>query len=249
VKALVIANWKMNPKTYREARQLLDATKKIAESSPGVSLVVCPPAIFARELFKGYKGKIALGLQSVNALAEGAQTGEISIPQAKDTHASYCLIGHAERRAMGETAVDTTGKVKAALLSKMTPVLCVGEKERSKSGEYLAFVREQLRIGLAEAPQALLKKLVIAYEPVWAIGAKVPMSARDMHEMSIFIRKTIHESHGEAAHAVKIIYGGSIDENTAVPMLREGDVDGLLPGRISIDVPRFKLMLQAISQA
>lgn len=249
MKSLIIANWKMNPRTYREARVLFEGTRRAADKAPGVSLVVLPPSIFIRELAKDRRGKVAFGMQSVSADSDGPHTGDISLLQAKDARATYALIGHAERRAAGETSVDTQAKVKAALLSKFTPVLCVGEKERTPNGEYLAVVREQLRIGLAEAPATSLKKVVIAYEPVWAIGAKVPMSPRDMHEMSIYIRKTIFEMHGEAAHSVKIIYGGSIDETTAVPMLTEGDVDGLLPGRVSLEIERFKKMLVNIADA
>lgn len=237
----------MNPPTYREARVLFEATKKAADAAKGVSVVVMPPTLFVRELTKGYRGKVALGLQSISASPEGAHTGEHSLTQARDARVSYVLIGHAERRALGETNVDTQAKVKAALAAKFIPILCVGEKERTKTGEYLTLIREQLRIGLAEAPTHLLKKLVIAYEPVWAIGARVPMNPRDMHEMSIYIRKTIFEAHGEAAHSVKILYGGALEEATAVPMLVEGDVDGLLVGHASINAVSFRKMLESIA--
>ena len=249
MKALVVGNWKMNPPTFREAKLLFEATKKAADGAKGVSVVVAPPSIYIRELSKGYRGKIAFAVQNANAGMEGAHTGEISFAMAKDAHVEYGIVGHAERRAMGETNEDTKLKVKTALAVGITPILCVGETSRTQSGAHFQFVREQLRLGLSEVTAPSLKRVVIAYEPVWAIGASTAMSPRDMHEMSIFIRKSVVESHGEAAHALKILYGGSIDSTNAPTMLKEGDVHGLLVGRASADASHVRALLQAIGEA
>lgn len=249
MKALIVGNWKMNPATYKDAKLLFDATKKAAESAKGATVVVAPPSLYLRELSKGYRGKIAFAVQNASAETTGAHTGEISFAMAKDARVEFGIIGHAERRAAGETNEDTKLKVKMALSEGLTPILCVGEHSRGTSGTHFAFVRDQLRTGLMDVEPANLKKVIIAYEPVWAIGAASAMSPRDMHEMSIFIRKCIFELHGEAAHAVRILYGGSIDATNAPAMLTEGDVSGLLVGRASTDTTHIKELLQAIGNA
>jgi triosephosphate isomerase len=129
----------------------------------------------------------------------------------------------------------------------MAPILCVGEQSRGGGGDHFAFVREQLRAGLADVATTSLKKIIIAYEPVWAIGAAKPMSPRDMHEMSIFIRKSIVEIFGEAGMDIKILYGGSIDETNAPDMLQNGDVKGFLVGRASAEVRHIGNLLAALA--
>lgn len=245
-----MANWKMNPATFREARKLFDETKKLTSAAQGVSIVVCPPAIFLRELATGQRAgsKIAFGIQNAHFEERGSFTGEISMPEAKDAKASYVLIGHAERRALGETDEEVRKKVSAAITANITPVLCVGEKSR-ESGEYYDVVREQLRAGLMAVPEKKVSKVVIAYEPVWAIGAAAAMNPREMHEMAIFIRKTIVERFGDAGHKVTILYGGSIDAKNAADMLQNGDVKGLLVGRASVDAKAFGELVRAVSLA
>lgn len=250
MKSTIVANWKMNPATRREARKLFDATRKAAEAAPNVSVVVAPPALFLRELKRSYKGKkIAFAAQNARAEASGAFTGEISFAQCKDAGVSYGIVGHAERRGMGETNEDTGKKVAAALGVGITPILCVGEARRSGSGEYFSFVREQLRAGFADVAPAKVPNVIVAYEPVWAIGAERAMSPRDMHEMSIFVCKCIVEMLGEAGHKVKILYGGSVDETNALRMLKDGNIAGFLVGRASEDGVKLATLLETIKEA
>ncbi len=250
MKSIVIANWKMNPASAREAKKLFDATRKAAEAAPSVSVVIAPPAIFLRELRAGYKGKrIAFCVQSARAEAGGAFTGEISLAQCKDAGAQYVIVGHAERRGMGETNEDTGKKVAAALALKMTPVLCVGETKRGSGGEYFEVVRTQLRAGFAAVEPAQTSRVIVTYEPLWTIGADKAMSARDMHEMAIFIRKSIVGLKGPVGMNIKILYGGSIDGNNAPDMLKNGDVHGLLVGRASEDGIKLASLLEAIEAA
>jgi triosephosphate isomerase len=249
MKSILVANWKMNPATFREAKALFDATKKASDKAKNVQVIVAPPAIYLRQLSTGYRGKISFAIQNGFQESHGAHTGETSFAQAADAHAAYALVGHAERRAMGETNEETRTKVAGALKQELTPILCVGERSRDGSGQHFPFVREQLRIGLADVPVTSLKKVIIAYEPVWAIGAPKPMTPRDMHEMSIFIRKTIVEFYGEGGMDVKIIYGGSIDEISAPEMLRDGDVRGLLVGRASAESHHITKLLAAAQSA
>ena len=249
MKALVIANWKMTPATYREAKALFDATKKAAESAKKVQVIVAPPAIYLRDLAKGYRGKISFCLQNGFQDTHEPHTGEISFAQALDSKAEYVLVGHAERRAAGETNAHVRAKMAGALKAGLTPVLCIGEVTRSALGEHFVFVKEQLRAGLADVTPPALKRIIIAYEPVWAIGAPAPMTPRDMHEMAIFIRKSVVELFGEAGMEIKMLYGGSVDETTAGAMLRDGDVKGLLIGRASTEAHHVTNLLQAVEMA
>lgn len=248
MKALVIGNWKMNPPTLKEAKKLLADTKKGAAVARGVQVVIAPPAVFLRSLAEG-RGRVTFAVQHAHADAGGAHTGEISMLQARDAKASYVIIGHAERREAGETDDDVRKKVVAALTAGLTPVLCVGEKSREGDGEHLAFVREQLRTALADIEAKQLSKLIIVYEPLWTIGKTTTMQPREMHEMGIFIRKTLVEKFGDAAHKITILYGGSVDASNAVAMLHEGDVKGFLVGRASWNGKTFTELLQTISKA
>lgn len=249
-KFLVVANWKMNPASYKEAKSLLGATKRVSEAARNVSIVVAPPAIYLRELRSLYKGKkIAFAAQNTHFDSMGSYTGDISPAQIKDGKVSSVIVGHAERRAAGETDEFIRKKVAAVLNEKMTPILCIGESIRNQDGAHYVFVKAQLIAALRDVPAAKIPQVVIAYEPVWAIGSDRPMQARDMHEMAIFIRKTLVEMHGTVGMNVKILYGGAIDETNAVLMLRDGDVDGLLVGRASVQAPRFKALIEAIAEA
>jgi triosephosphate isomerase len=249
MKALVVANWKIGPLTLKLAKKLLVDTKKAAERV-GMPVIVAPSMFYLRELSALSRGtRIRFAAQNAHYTDSGAHTGEVSLKQLKDARVSYVLVGHAERRAMGETNDDTRKKVGAALLARMTPILCVGEEKRSGSGEHFSFIREQLQVGCADVPQEKLKQVIVAYEPVWAIGADKPLSPRGMHEMAIFIRKTLVDLKGESAMAVKILYGGSVDETSAPHMLRMGDVDGLLVGRASTSADSFAKLLETVKEA
>lgn len=249
MRTIVIANWKMNPASWKEAKRLFEETKKAAERARDVSLVVAPPAIFLRPLSAEYKGKrIAFALQSGRWEGGGAQTGEISMTQGKDVRASYVIVGHSESRARGETNDDTRRKVAGALALKLTPILCVGEQVRDQAGSHFTFVSEQLRAVFATLTPAQAARVIVAYEPVWAIGGEESMSPRDMHEMAIFIRKTIVNLLVQPNISIKIIYGGAATEENAAAMLQGGDVVGLLVGHVSVDPARFAALLSSVSK-
>lgn len=247
MKALVVANWKMNPDSLKAAKKLLEATKKAAASAKGVSVIVCPPAVFLRDIAASRAGKVAFGAQNIYFENRGSYTGEVSPVQVKDAKATYVIVGHAERRAMGESNDDARKKVDAALAIGLLPILCIGERERGQGAEHFEFVRDQLRSCISEEAGKRLSKIIIAYEPVWAIGAPKPMLPGQMHEMSIFIRKTLVERFGSAGHNIVILYGGAIDAGNAADMLRNGDVAGLLVGRASVDKQAFIELLRAVA--
>ncbi len=236
----------MNPSSWKEAKKLFEETKKAAGKARSVSVVVAPPALYLRELSKLARS-IPLAVQHAHADEGGAHTGEISLAQAAESKATYAIIGHAERRAQGETIEDTNKQILSALAHKMTPILCVGESTRSIQGEYFETVRSQVKGALTTVPQNRIATIIIAYEPVWAIGAPRPMAPRDMHEMGIFIRKTIVQGWGDVGHAVTVLYGGAVDSTNAAQILDEGDVRGFLVGRASAEPEKIKALIQSLS--
>lgn len=246
-KVLIVANWKMNPATFREAKRLFEATKKAVEKVTNALVIIAPPAIYLRDLAVKYKGnKISFAAQNSKAETTGAFTGEISIAQVRDSGASYILVGHSEVRAMGETNDETRAKVVVALSNQITPILCVGETRRTKNGEHFGVVKEQIHAGLKDVPPTKIPRVIIAYEPVWAIGGEITMSPRDMHEMAIFIHKTVVEMHGGVGHSIKILYGASVGEKNALAMLREAPVRGFVVGHVSVEPERFTALIKSI---
>lgn len=249
MEALVVANWKMNPATGKEAAKLFVATKEAAQAAKSVEVVVAPSTIHLRGVAEGYRGtRIAFAGQDAHFEQGGAHTGDTSFAQLKDAGASWVILGHAERRAEGQTNAAVGQRVAAALAARFTPILCVGERERHPNGDHFTFVREQLSAAFADVPAAKVPKVVIAYEPVWAIGASKAMEPRQMHEMAIFIRKTLADLYGKPI-AGAILYGGAIDPDNAAAMLTDGDVEGLLVGRASTDAAVFAPLLRAVAQA
>jgi triosephosphate isomerase (TIM) len=245
----IIGNWKMFPSSPKEAKAILGGIKRGIKSASKVKVVLCAPAlfIFASVLRVG-KTKIAIGGQDCFTEDEGAYTGETSPRALRALGATYVILGHSERRAMGETDKEVSKKVIAALRNKLTVILCVGEKERDQHGGYFNEVSTQLRASLDGCPKVGWKNLIIAYEPIWAIGSKAVRVATpaDFREMSILIRRTLTEYFGKKeAFAVPVIYGGSVDDRNALGFLREGEADGLLVGRVSLDPEKFSAIIRS----
>ena len=247
---LLVLNWKMNPETLADAKTIFEATKKAVARASKIKAVIAPPAFFLHALAGAYKGRsVVFAAQDIHTDMSGAFTGEVSARQAKATGASHVIIGHAERRKMGETNEDVRKKVGAALKAGLTPVICIGENSRDHSGEYLEVIKQQLATALADVGQADAKKAVIAYEPVWAVGADKPMGAREMHEMTIFIRKMLWEKYEKAANTIPILYGGAVlDPEHAVQIAKESEVDGFLLGRASVDIPKLPPLVSALGK-
>ena len=147
---------------------------------------------------------------------------------------------------MGETDDDVRKKSAAAIEAGLKPIVCIGEKQRDSEGDYLEGFRKQITTALADVPKGKLKQVMIAYEPVWAIGGETPMSPNMMHETTLYIRKVLQETFGKAAANIPILYGGSITEDSAKEMLDEGEVEGLLVGHVSVDPIRFATLLKTL---
>ncbi len=196
-----------------------------------------------------------MGAQSVSQFLDEKRTGEVSAAMVKASvkasGATFALIGHSERRAMGETNAIVRAQIMRAIEEGLTIILCIGETERDAAGAYLSVVTEQLSSALDKLPLLRPGKLVIAYEPVWAIGksAAEAMQPSDLREMSIFIKKTL-TGHMERASALKvpILYGGAVEAGNARELLKEGDVQGLLVGHASAQLDSLIEILKAVSK-
>ncbi len=243
----IVGNWKMFPSSQKEAKAIFVGIKKEIVGISRTKVVLCPPAIFVTSMVEWKaKSKIAIGAQNCFKDDEGARTGETSPKALASIGASYVILGHSERRALGETDVQVAEKVVAAVRNKLTVVLCVGEHERDQHGSYFSEVSNQLRASLSGFPKGEAKRLVIAYEPIWAIGAKAkqPATPSDYREMSILMRRYLTEYFGKkVAFAIPILYGGSVDDRNAEGFLKDGGADGLLVGRISLDAEKFTAII------
>ncbi|MBX4215561.1 triose-phosphate isomerase [Candidatus Parcubacteria bacterium] len=241
MKKLIVGNWKMNPGTLAEAKKAFEKIRSGAVRLRGVETVICPPAVYLAA-FSAPKGM--LGAQDVFYEVEGAHTGELSAPQLKSAGVKYVIVGHSERRALGESDEVVNKKVRAALAASLIPILCVGERVRDPEHRYLHDVREQLRAGVRGVLRASLPKVVVAYEPVWAIGkgAKALDASEALH-MNLYIKKALADIGGDMAGKTRILYGGSVDAANAVSFLTEGKMDGLLVGRESLTPAKFLALI------
>lgn len=240
-KKVIIGNWKMNPLSAGEAVKIFSAAKKAAEGLRKTDTVICPPFVYIKDLSK-QKGKCMLGAQDVFWKDKGSFTGEISATMLKSLSVSHVIIGHSERRAMGESNETVSKKVSAAVNAGLSVILCVGENERADEASHLNFVSKQIRESIFGVSAKFFNKIIIAYEPVWAIGenSKGPAAPEDALEMSIFIKKVLTEIFGKKrAEMVPILYGGSVDSGNAREFLGKGGMDGLLVGRESLNPKGF----------
>jgi triosephosphate isomerase len=248
---LVIANWKMNPKTPAEAKRIYTGILKGVAKTKGVQVVVCPPTVFLPELAKlGTTSKVRLGVQDLFSEDAGAFTGQTSAPMAKAYKATYAILGHSERRELGESNALVGQKVRHAIKQGLTAVLCVGERARSDDGAYYTFIRDELEAAFAGLKRVQLTKLVIAYEPIWAIGksAAEAMQTHELYEMSLYIRKLLIERFGRnSANNVAILYGGSVKAENAANIMQGSTVDGLLVGSASLDPKEFSAIVTAVA--
>lgn len=247
-KKLIVANWKMNPSSLKEAKKIFTTLKKKNFNDKKVIPVICPPYLFENELAQSYRGsKFTFGFQDVHYKNDEKSTGEISIEMAKNSKVEYVILGHSERRALGETDETISVKMKEVIKAGLTPILCVGEKERDESGHYLRFVEQQIFNSLQKVAKKDFSKIVIAYEPIWAIGkGKKSMNSYELHQMTIFIKKILNSiCNKKVAMEIPILYGGSVDADNSLELVKQGEVDGLLVGRSSLNPHVFGDILKS----
>ena len=241
-KSIVVGNWKMNPRTKKEAEKWLGSIAKSVKRIKNTEIVICAPFIYLEGL-KKISRKITLGAQDAFWVDVGPYTGEISGDMLYNMGLKYVILGHSERRALGESNAEVNKKIKGALSAGLTPILCVGESARDPKHEYFNVVKEQVEECLKGVSKNFISKIIIAYEPIWAISStanRKDATAADSKEMAIFIRKTLAGlATPEIAKQVRVIYGGSVNEKDAKEFLENGGVDGALPGRASLDPKKF----------
>ncbi len=248
--ALVIGNWKMNPQTDVMAKRLVTEIKKSIGRHEGVKVVIAPPTPFLPLVtaVRGGSSSFQIGAQNVHTELLGAFTGEVSLPMLKSFDVTYVIVGHSERRKAGETEDAIQKKITAVIKGGGTAVLCVGEAQRDHAAQYLSDIERQVRTACAGLSRAKLSSLVIAYEPVWAIGTGHTATPGDVHEMRLFIEKTMSDLYGRNyAQKVQILYGGSVNDKNAAEILRDGMVDGFLVGGASLQAKEFTGIVKAIA--
>ena len=247
--AIIAGNWKMN-KTRPEAKALIEELKPIAAKAT-CGVVICVPYTnleTAVELTKGTNIKV--GAENVHFEKSGAFTGEISADMLTEIGVEYVIIGHSERRQyFGETDETVNKRTKAALAAGLKPIVCVGEllweRECDITEEVIA---RQIKLDLYDVSAEDVKKTVIAYEPVWAIGTGKTATAEQAQEVCAFIRATLAKLYGqETADAVTIQYGGSMNPKNAAELVAQPDVDGGLIGGASLKAADFGVLLEAAS--
>jgi len=250
---LVVANWKMNPESLDKARMISSEITKHAKIFGSVKLVICPPFIFLNEVAKTISGskKVFLGAQDVFAGQGVAHTGEIGPEMLKKAGIKYVIVGHSEKRAVSDTDEIVREKLLAVLKEGLRVILCVGEKERNHHGSQYEEIQRQIESALGKLPRKFVKNLVIAYEPVWAIGRseREAMRPEELHEMTIFIKRVISDLLGKnEIEKVLILYGGSVTKGNAKNIVEKGNVNGLLVGRESLKVSDFADLIQEIGK-
>ncbi len=241
----------MNPQTLLEARKLFSTTKNTASRLKKTKVVVAPPFIFISSL-AGTKSRLYLGAQNVFWETRGAFTGEISPSMLSEMGVQYVIVGHSERRAIGETDEIVSKKLKTLIREEIIPILCVGESERDNHGHYLSFLSTQIKKSLAGIQKRNIKNIIIAYEPIWAIGktASDAMDSHKLHETVLYIRKVLSEMYGrDIAKAVSIIYGGSAEPGNVAELMKNGNVMGFLVGHASLDVKGFSEILKIVDKS
>ncbi|MCR4841174.1 MAG: triose-phosphate isomerase [Lachnospiraceae bacterium] len=243
---IIAGNWKMN-KTPSEAVELV-ATLKDLVKNDDVDVVYCVPAIDIVPVAEAVKGtNVHVGAENFYIEDKGAFTGEISAPMLKDAGVEYIIIGHSERRDIfGENDILINAKVKKAFASGLKPILCCGESlALRKAGTYVEWIKRQIKWDLTDVTADQVKDLVIAYEPIWAIGTGETATADQAEEVCGIIRKTIADLYDDAtAEAVRIQYGGSMNAGNAAELLAKPNIDGGLIGGASLK-PDFGQIVNA----
>jgi triosephosphate isomerase (TIM) len=247
-KKFIAGNWKMYT-TLPLARDLALGVAKGLGDEDRVNVAICPPFIYLMTIAEAIKGsKVKLGAQNVHYAAEGAYTGEISPPMLIDAGCTHAIIGHSERRhGLHEPDAVLNRKLKSALEFGLNAIFCIGEMLQERETNLTESVLEyQLFAGLAGVPEKAIPRLVIAYEPVWAIGTGKNATPEQAQETHAFIRKTFARLFGsDAAKYLIIQYGGSVKPDNAASILKQPDVDGALVGGASLKADSFLAIVRA----
>jgi len=237
MKTLIIANWKLNPTTQKEALELFESIKNGSGQVDNETVVICPPFVYVSS-FKNQDSSLILGAQNISSQKNGAFTGEISPWMLKDLGVEYTLVGHSERRKyFGETNEVINQKIKAGLQAGLKVVFCIGENDGENALEVLAL---QLAEGLQGITKGEMENIAIAYEPVWAIGTGKNCGIAQTAGVVLQIRAMIEKIYDkEIAEKTAVLYGGSVKSENSREYLEQGGVNGLLVGGASLKADEF----------
>jgi triosephosphate isomerase (TIM) len=244
---MVAGNWKMH-KTEREAEDYIQALLPLLSAMDGVDVAICVPFTDLKAMVESARGsRVEVYAQNMHEERAGAFTGEISAPMLSEIGVHGVVLGHSERRAyFGENDRALAMKVPAALEAGLTPILCVGETEDERDkDETDRKLRQQIKEDLAGVPNERLAEVVIAYEPIWAIGTGRVASVEQAQEAIGFIRALVGDRDANVAEGVRVLYGGSVKPDNAAELLAPADVDGALVGGASVDAESFAEIVAA----
>jgi triosephosphate isomerase len=244
---LVAGNWKMH-KTEREAEQYIQALLPLLSAADGVDVAICVPFTDLKAMVESARGsRVEVYAQNMHEEREGAFTGEISVAMLSEIGVHGVVLGHSERREyFGETDRALALKVPVALEAGLTPILCVGETEDERDNDETdRKLRQQIKEDLVGVPSERLADVVIAYEPIWAIGTGRVASVEQAQEAIGFIRALVGDRDADAAERVRVLYGGSVKPENAAELLGPADVDGALVGGASLDAESFAEIVAA----
>ena len=250
-KTVIAGNWKMN-KTPSETKEFMQAFKAIMPKGRWCDIALCVPAVCIPAAVRAMREtRVGIGAENMNANTSGAYTGELSSSMLTDAGCKYVIIGHSERREMfGETDADVNAKVLAALDAGLTPIMCCGETlEQREAGITAEHITMQIKLGLAGVSEDKIRKVIIAYEPIWAIGTgrtATPEQAQEVCEMIRGVVRKLYSS--KHARAITIQYGGSMNEKNAYELLAQPDIDGGLIGGASLVPEKFVKIIEAANQ-
>ena len=250
MKKIIVANWKCNPASLREARRMFLALKAGVRSNKA-EVVICPPFVYLTEAAKIFKGgKIKLGSQDCFWAENGPHTGEVSPLMLKSIGVRYVILGHSERRAMGESRETVVKKIKAALKNNLTPIVCLGETaEQRNNKETFQVLERQVKETLGCFAPVWIKKIIIVYEPIWAISTTANSrgcSSDDALTAILFLRKLLAKMIGsKAGQGLSVLYGGSVGGGNIKEYSQNEAIGGLLVGGASLDVKEFLKISQS----
>jgi triosephosphate isomerase len=246
-KKMIAGNWKMN-NTAAQSLALINDLKATGTDMSQVDVVVCPTFTSLNTVAQATAGTdIKVGAQNVHWAASGAFTAEISADMLKEVPVEYVIIGHSERRQyFGETDETVNQRTKAALAAGLKPIVCVGELLEEREGDQTkAVVKKQIEEGLAGLSAADMASVVVAYEPVWAIGTGLTASPEQAQEVHAFIRDLLKSLFGDVADSVRILYGGSMKPGNAAELLLQEDIDGGLIGGAALKAADFAALIES----
>lgn len=249
-RSLVAANWKMNG-SKESILELFDAMLERLDAAAGqTDILVCPPAPYY-DLCAGIlkQSAIGLGAQNVHEASSGAFTGEVAVQMLTDFDIAMVIIGHSERRSAGESDKQVAQKCAAVLAQGLTPILCVGETlQEREAGQAESVVQRQLNAVIEHCGVEALSSVVIAYEPVWAIGTGKTATPEQAQQMHAFIRSLVAQHSKTSAAAMRILYGGSVNAGNAAQLFAQTDIDGGLVGGASLQPDEFITICESVSK-